>query len=158
MADILIRNGIYHTYFNKAVLPKRNKSFYHIKRCASEEEIIYNETLLYTSKSERIAKRKERQLNKNLDKKRSIKDFLPMVIVKNRNNNQYYLILSRNENIIELVNINDMADLFYFELEEDNCPFLYYRIEAKEKYEYYLSKVDEAKQIVKMFQANETKK
>ena len=157
MADILIRNGIYHTYFNKAVLPKRNKSFYHVKRCASEEEIIYNETLLHTSKSERIAKRKERQLNKNLDKKRSIKDFMPMVIVKNRNNNQYYLILSRNENIIELVNINDMADLFYFELEEDNCPFLYYRIEAKEKYEYYLSKVDEAKQIVKMFQVNEAK-
>ena len=44
-----------------------------------------------------------------------------------------------------------------FELEEDNCPFLYYRIEAKEKYEYYLSKVEEAKQIVKMFQVNEAK-
>ena len=36
-----------------------------------------------------------------------------VTILKNKNNGMYYLILSKNNNIIEVVNINDNRDYFY---------------------------------------------
>ena len=50
------------------------------------------------------------------------------------NNGNYYLIIDRNDNVIELVNINDIGDTFYFELEKKYCPFEYYRVMSKEEY------------------------
>lgn len=74
-----------------------------------------------------------------------------MTILINENNNEYYLIISKDNNIIELVNINDLGDTFYFELESDGCPFKYYRILSKEEFDIYLSKIKELKDMVLMF-------
>lgn len=75
-----------------------------------------------------------------------------MVIAQNENNQQYYLIISRNENTIEVDNINDLGDSFYFELEKASCPFQYYRILSKEEYDKYLDKIQQSKDMVEMFQ------
>lgn len=74
-----------------------------------------------------------------------------MVILKNKNNGMYYLILSKNNNIIEVVNINDNRDYFYFKLDEEACPFIYYRIISVEEFEIYKNKIQDIKNIAASF-------
>ena len=64
------------------------------------------------------------------------------------------MIISRNDNVIEIVNINinEISDMYFFELEENNCPFKYYRVLSKQEYDIYLKKVNELKDMVAMFQ------
>lgn len=44
-----------------------------------------------------------------------------------------------------------MKDTFYFELEENNCPFKYYRILSKEEYDIYQKKIQDLKDLAAMF-------
>ena len=135
MADILIDGYIYHTYFEQEIILKEKliKYGYNIKAYASSPEIEYNQKVFNLPKSKRILERKK-LANDLLSSKRGVDDFIPMVILKNTNNQNYYLIVGREDNIVELVNINDFMDIFYFEL-DDNSPFEYYRILQKEEYD-----------------------
>ena len=63
----------------------------------------------------------------------------------------YYLIIDMDDNVIELVNINDIGDTFYFELEKKYCPFEYYRVMAKEEYNMYLKKIKDLKEMCAVF-------
>ena len=114
---------------------------------ATEKEIVYNRTLPSLSKSER-QKIKEDTLN-NL-KNQTVDDFVPMSIITDKNTNENYLIISRKENEIELVNVNDFGDYFYFILEEDNCPYKFYRTLGKDEFEEYTKKIEEYKTILGM--------
>ena len=71
-------------------------------------------------------------------------------ILKKKNGN-YYLIIDRNDNVIELVNINDIGDTFYFELEKNHCPFEYYRVMSKEEFNMYLKKIKDLKEMCAVF-------
>ena len=82
---------------------------------------------------------------------KDIDDLVPMVILKDLNNGNYYLIIDRNDNVIELVNINDIGDTFYFELEKKYCPFEYYRVMSKEEYNMYLKKIKDLKEMCAVF-------
>ena len=73
-----------------------------------------------------------------------------MTILKNENSEKYYLIINREGNIIEVVNINNMGDTFYFEL-ENVCPFKYYRMLSKEEYDIYLKKIQDLKDTIALF-------
>lgn len=46
----------------------------------------------------------------------------------------------------------ELVICIFFELEENNCPFKYYRVLSKQEYEIYLKKVNELKDMVAMFQ------
>ena len=70
-----------------------------------------------------------------------------MTIIYNQINKKNYLILSRENNTVELVNINDIKDYYYFELEKNNCPYEYYRIISEEEFIEYKNKVYEIKQL-----------
>ena len=74
-------------------------------------------------------------------------EFLPMMIIRNTNNQKYYLIISKEENVLELVNINNLSDAFYYEYDND-CPFEYYRILSKDEYDIYLKKINDIKDLV----------
>ena len=74
-----------------------------------------------------------------------------MTVLENEINKEYYLIISREDKIIEVVNINDFKDKFYFELEKEKCPFNYYRVLSKEEYSLYLKKIEDFKEMVAMF-------
>ena len=153
LADIQIKGGIFRTFFATTTIKKENLELngYKIRRCASEEEIEYNKKIFALPKWQRATERKKIFNASILSGKRNIDDFVPMTILKNENNKKYYLIIDRNENIIEVVNINNMGDTFYFELEKEHCPFKYYRILSKEEYDIYLSKIKELKEMIAMF-------
>lgn len=150
MADVLVKNGVFRTFFNTSKIKKEKlkENGYRIRRCASNEEIEYNSMIFKLPKNQRIKMRKELH---NYNSKRKIDDFVPMVILKNKNNNKYYLILSREGNVIEIVNINDMKDLYYFELDKEQSLFDYYRILSKQEFDIYLKKIQEFKDLVAMF-------
>lgn len=151
MADILVKGGIYKTFFATVTIPieKLDSNGYKIRRCASSEEIEYNKNIFSLPKKKRVNVRKM-LANANI-KERDIDDFVPMVILKDLNNGNYYLIIDRDGNVIELVNINDIGDTFYFELEKKHCPFEYYRVMAKEEYNMYLKKIKELKEMCAVF-------
>lgn len=151
MATVLIRDGTYFTLFNDAKLDKNyiiGKGF-KVRRCANEYEIEYNKNNYKCSISSR--KKARKNLSNNLvDRYRSIDDFIPMVILKHIGNNKYYLILNRNGDIAELVNINDLGDSFCYELDKD-CPFKYYRILPKEEFDDYVKRIEELKALTATF-------
>lgn len=151
MADILVKGGIYKTFFATVTIPieKLDSNGYKIRRCASSEEIEYNINIFSLPKKKRVNARKM-LANANI-KERDIDDFVPMVILKDLNNGNYYLIIDRDDNVIELVNINDIGDTFYFELEKKHCHFEYYRVMAKEEYNMYLKKIKELKEMCAVF-------
>ncbi len=153
MGNIKINGGIYKTYFAKVLLKKDrlNRKGYKIIRYASYEEIEYNKKLVNLSKEERKIEKRKLFETSMLSKDKNINIFVPMVVLENENNKKFYLIINREKNIIEVVNINDIGDKFYFELEEGNCPFRYYSVLAKEEYDKYLEKIDSLKEMVKMF-------
>lgn len=150
MAYIKINTDIYRTYFATRFIKKETlkRNGYSIKKYASKEEIDYNNKMLSIPKKER--KREVNKLFKSF-KEKNIDNFLPMTIIENEINKQYYLIIDREGNVIEIVNINDFKDKFYFELEKGKCPFNYYRILSKEEYFLYLKKIQDLKAIVAIF-------
>lgn len=135
------------TVINKELL----NNGYKVRRCASSEEIDYNSSVAILPVKMREDARRKLSSNSKLQV-RTIDDFVPMTIIKNENTNKFYLVVSRDKNIVELVNINNMADAFYFELESETCPFKYYRILSKEEYNIYLSKLKELKEIAAGFE------
>ena len=149
MADILVKGGIYKTFFATVTIPidKLDDNGYKIRRCAWEEEIEYNKNIFSLPKKKRVNARRKLASIKEKDKD----DFVPMVILKDLNNGNYYLIIDRNDNVIELVNINDIGDTFYFELEKKHCPFEYYRVMSKEEYNMYLKKIKDLKEMCAVF-------
>lgn len=149
MADILVKGGIYKTFFATVTIPieKLDDNGYKIRRCAWEEEIEYNKNIFSLPKKKRVNARRRLASIKEKDKD----DFVPMVILKDLNNGNYYLIIDRNDNVIELVNINDIGDTFYFELEKKYCPFEYYRVMSKEEYNMYLKKIKDLKEMCAVF-------
>ena len=149
MADILVKGGIYKTFFATVTIPieKLDDNGYKIRRCAWEEEIEYNKNVFSLPKKKRVnARRRLASI-----KEKNIDDLVPMVILKDLNNGNYYLIIDRNDNVIELVNINDIGDTFYFELEKKYCPFEYYRVMTKEEYNMYLKKIKDLKEMCAVF-------
>ena len=149
MADILVKGGIYKTFFATVTIPieKLDDNGYKIRRCASSEEIEYNKNIFSLPKKKRVYARRRLANIKEKD----IDDFVSMVILKDLNNGNYYLIIDRNDNVIELVNINDIGDTFYFELEKKYCPFEYYRVMSKEEYNMYLKKIKDLKEMCAVF-------
>lgn len=145
MAALLIKKGIYYTYFNIEKIQKSNLIKYKVRRCASIEEIEYNKNIFNSSKTLRNKKRKELFVNK-LNGERKTNDFVPMVILRHNITGKYYLIISLDNNVMELVNINDLSDLFYFEISE-TMPFAYYRVMDKNEFDKYLKKVKEFKEV-----------
>lgn len=146
MAALLIKKGIYYTYFNIEKIKNSNLIKYKVRRCASIEEIEYNKNIFNSSKTLRNKKRKELFVNK-LNGERKTNDFVPMVILRHNITGKYYLIISLDNNVMELVNINDLSDLFYFEISE-TMPFAYYRVMDKNEFDKYLKKVKEFKEVV----------
>ncbi len=150
--SIQVKKGFYKTYFSQVVLRKdkviENSK---IRRCASREEILKNAKLLSMPKKMRIEESKGMTKKAQLTGQRSIEDFVPMTILKNENNQKYYLVINREGNVIEVVNINEMNDTYSFLLEEGNCPFKYYRILSKEEFDIYINKINELKEMAKKF-------
>lgn len=149
MADVLVKGGIYKTFFATVTIPveKLDDNGYKIRRCAWDEEIEYNKIIFSLPKKKRVNARRRLANIKVKD----VDDFVPMVILKDLNNGNYYLIIDRDDNVIELVNINDIGDTFYFELEKKYCPFEYYRVMAKEEYNMYLKKIKDLKEMCAVF-------
>ena len=153
-----IKGGTYKTFFNEVNFQKKyieeNEKEYVVKRNASIEEIEYNSNIKKMSRYERRG-----ELNKIyfegflIKNKKDITNFEPMTIVKNKNNKEFYLIIDKKDNIIEVVNINNLGDSFKFELEENNNPFSYYKIISTEEYTHYLEKIRELKEITKKFES-----
>ena len=142
LANILINGGTYKTYFCKIYIEKDkfNNNGYKVRRCALDEEIEYNNKVANLPIQNRIKERKEDILKNQTE-------FLPMMIIRNTNNQKYYLIISKEENVLELVNINNLSDAFYYEYDND-CPFEYYRILSKDEYDIYLKKINDIKDLV----------
>ncbi len=153
-ACVRVKNGLYKTKFEFLEISKENfvKGRYKKRRRASDDEIVKNEEIFHLSKRERKLENKKLFDSAQLSRQRDISYFVPMTIIQNVNNKKYYLIISRNDNVIEIVNINGISDMYFFELEENNCPFKYYRVLSKQEYEIYLKKVNELKDMVAMFQ------
>lgn len=153
-ACVRVKNGLYKTKFEFLEISKENfvKGRYKKRRCASDDEIVKNEEIFHLSKRERKLENKKLFDSAQLFRQRDISYFVPMTIIQNVNNKKYYLIISRNDNVIEIVNINEISDMCFFELEENNCPFKYYRVLSKQEYDIYLKKVNELKDMVAMFQ------
>lgn len=153
-ACVRVKNGLYKTKFEFLEISKENfvKGRYKKRRCASDDEIVKNEEIFHLSKRERKLENKKLFDSAQLFRQRDISYFVPMTIIQNVNNKKYYLIISRNDNVIEIVNINEISDMYFFELEENNCPFKYYRVLSKQEYDIYLKKVNELKDMVAMFQ------
>lgn len=153
-ACVRVKNGLYKTKFEFLEISKENfvKGRYKKRRCASDDEIVKNEEIFHLSKRERKLENKKLFDSAQLFRQRDISYFVSMTIIQNVNNKKYYLIISRNDNVIEIVNINEISDMGFFELEENNCPFKYYRVLSKQEYDIYLKKVNELKDMVAMFQ------
>lgn len=153
-ACVRVKNGLYKTKFEFLEISKENfvKGRYKKRRRASDDEIVKNEEIFHLSKRERKLENKKLFDSAQLFRQRDISYFVPMTIIQNVNNKKYYLIISRNDNVIEIVNINEISDMYFFELEENNCPFKYYRVLSKQEYDIYLKKVNELKDMVAMFQ------
>lgn len=153
-ACVRVKNGLYKTKFEFLEISKENfvKGRYKKRRCASDDEIVKNEEIFHLSKRERKLENKKLFDSAQLFRQRDISYFVPMTIIQNVNNKKYYLIISRNDNVIEIVNINEISDMCFFELEENNCPFKYYRVLSKQEYDIYLKKANELKDMVAMFQ------
>ena len=152
MANIQVNGGIYKTYFSTKYIKKSNLKLrgYKVRRCASIEEIAYNNKIFNLPKNERDKERKKLSSSIRSFDKKDTDYFIPMTILKNENSEKYYLIINREENIIEVVNINNMGDTFYFEL-ENVCPFKYYRMLSKEEYDIYLKKIQDLKDTIALF-------
>lgn len=153
MSSIIVSGVIYMTLFNAAIINttalKRNG--FSIRERASEDEIEYNAKVFNASKQERNRMRNELKKKLSIDKYNNIDILVPMVILNNSTNGNYYLIIERKDDIIEMVNINDFSDLIQFKLERGNCPLKYYKVMPKEEFDKYVQKVNDFKSLVNKF-------
>ena len=145
MSLLKINRGYFYTNFNFVKIVKEKE--YKIRRKATEEEIMYNKKLFDASTLDR--KNAKNEVHKGIKHiaTRSINDFIPMTIICNKINKKNYLILSKEENTVELVNINDFSDYFYFYLEEDNNPYEYYRMMPEKEFLEYKNKINQFKKL-----------
>ncbi len=145
MALLKIKEGCYYTFFNTVSISKTGD--YKKRRTATEEEKKYNKEAINISKWKRRKETYKYFLQTKKDPTINIKDFISKMIIHNTNTKKNYLILSREENVIELVNINDLRDTFFFLLEENNCPYEYYKIISEEEFNEYKKKINELKAL-----------
>lgn len=117
---------------------------FELKKCASSEEIKYNERIFQLPKKERREMQKKKIELNLLSKTDRLQ---PMTVVSNGNSKDEYLIVGREGNVIELVNMNHLEDSYYFEFNESPCPYHYSRIMAKEDYDVYINKMKDLKNI-----------
>lgn len=146
MILVNIDDGNYYTYFNDIRLAKKD---YKIRRYATNNEVNYIKKLSELTKKNR-QKLSKKVSTKNNSERKDIKYFVPKTIIVNKKNNNYYLILSRNDNTLELVNINDLSDYFYYILGEDSGPYEYYRIISEEEFLKYNKKINELQELAKL--------
>lgn len=139
MKYILVNDKKYYTYFQTSTIKIDNIISKNYKNLivASGYEIFRNNKIF-------------EKCNNNKKQKSNIDIFVPMTIIKHFNNN-LYLILSRKDNIIEVVNINNLGDSFFYELTNDNTTFTYYRVIPKDEFDIYVKKIEELKSIVSQF-------
>lgn len=154
MTILVINGGIYYTYFNTIILKK--DSDFKLRRNATLKEIKRNEMVHNSSKYQR---RKEnikikREMHFKDNDNTDIDKFLPRVIINDRVNGENYLILSRNNNVIELVNINDFSDYFYYELMDNDTRYNIFKVISNEEYNGYYDKVKYFKQLAMSLNTN----
>ena len=149
MTILVINGGVYYTYFNTIVLKK--DSDFKLRRNATLKEIKRNERVHSSSKYQRrkenIKIQREIHFKKYDKNSLYIDKFLPKVIINDKVNGENYLILSRNNNVIELVNINDFSDYFYYELDENNTRFNIFKAISSKEFNAYYDKVKYFKQL-----------
>ena len=73
------------------------------------------------------------------------------MIVTNTINKQNYLILNKENNIVDLININNLSDNYQFLIEENNCPLKYFKSIDELEFNKYLQKINELEQLAKDF-------
>ena len=135
MKKIVIEGGIYYTLFEKQFLKKDLELA--VKRKANGKEIASNLYLISNKHYLNIP-------NDNL--------FLePRMIVTNTINKQNYLILNKENNIVDLININNLSDNYQFLIEENNCPLKYFKSIDELEFNEYLQKINELEQLAKDF-------
>ena len=132
---IIIKDKKYYTNFVLVKIFNKNliKYTYKIILSSTLKEINYNQEI-YND----IIKKSE----ENID------NYQPMSIINNINTNKEYLIISKKGKILEIVNINDISDLCYFELDIKNNPFKYSHKLTKEEYNIFLNRINEIKKLV----------
>lgn len=139
---LIIDHGLYYTELLVQFIKKTEN--YKIKRQASLEEIEHNKQLHAMSKNSR---KKDRLVQIKNNKSKSFfsneNEIVPKSIVLNKYTNKYYLVLSKKNNILEIVNINDMKDYTEFEITEDNNPFILFRMASNKEFIMYRNKIDE---------------
>ena len=146
MVPVKVKLGIYYTFFARVGIKKKNmeEKGFELKKCASSEEIKYNERIFQLPKKERREMQKKKIELNLLSKTDRLQ---PMTVVSNGNSKDEYLIVGREGNVIELVNMNHLEDSYYFEFNESPCPYHYSRIMAKEDYDVYINKMKDLKNI-----------
>lgn len=147
---LIAEKGYYYTDLKLCYIDKNCKA--KIRKQASDEEIKHNASLQYMSKQDRIKDKCEILKSPYLKKETILsKNLIPKTIVINTNTNKYYLILSKKDNILEIVNINEMKDYCYFEVTDDNNPFEIYRVVDDLEFDRYRKKIDEFMNLVSTF-------
>ena len=114
---ILVDGGYYYTYFQSQIISKDSNLI--IRRYANNKELEYNRKLNILNKNQRL--KEKQQMLKKINGKQ-IDNFLPMSIITNIITKENYLIVSRNNNVLELININNLGEYFNFLYEENNFP------------------------------------
>lgn len=152
MGLIISKGGIYYTYYQKSILSlkKITNVGFKIKRKSTQEEIEFNRKIFNMNKNERKKIKFELSKNKNIINN-DFSRFVPMAIINNVNNKHKYLILSKNNDVFELLNINDMSDYFSIKLDNKQNLFEFYRMMPMSEYEDYKKKVQEFMNIVSTF-------
>ena len=132
---IFVNNSYYTFNFNNKVkIPKKAKIKLKDTFNTGEIELITNHQI---------------EINKKINQEKH-KNFLPMSIITHKVTKNNYLIISREKNILELLNINDFGDYFYYLLENNKCPYKFYRTISVYEYEEYVKKIDEFKLIYQL--------
>ena len=146
---ILVDGGYYYTYFQSQIISKDSNLI--IRRYANNKELEYNRKLNILNKNQRL--KEKQQMLKKINGKQ-IDNFLPMSIITNIITKENYLIVSRNNNVLELININNLGEYFNFLYEENNFPYKFYRTLSVLEYEKYIQKIDELKNIFQIIKNN----
>ncbi len=135
MKKIIIEGGIYYTLFEKQFLKKDLELV--VKRKANDKEIASNLYLIS---------------NKNYLNNHKDDLFLePKMIVTNMINKENYLILNKENNVVDLININNLSDNYQFLIEENNCPLKYFKSIDDLEFDKYKQKINELEQLAKDF-------
>lgn len=145
--SIIIENKKYYTNFSisKLIYKQLSVRGYKIMGYANNDEIEYNKKSYNIKDNSNIEDNLDRDV---LFNSKRLSSYVPMVIIKNTINKKYYLIIDKKDNILEIVDINNISDLIYFELDINNNPFKYCRVLSKDEFDNYLNKINEIKKLV----------